>query len=178
MDQDATQKPSMVVYACNLALGRMEQEDQKFKASLDYLVRPCLKEQTQKAAKVSKGWSIQHRCLLTFDICWNKCKGEEVPQSWAGKDRSKARHHPNKAEGEPNRERGQEGSSCRGPAGCNTEEPPTLAPKMGLWYEMVKVGKDTVLICGPPAPIENKKTATQGQTKQDKSKFWRLHSNS
>lgn len=140
MDQDATQKPSMVVYACDLALGRMEQEDQKFKASLYYLVRPCLKEQTQKAAKVSKGWSIQHRCLLTFDICWNKCKGEEVPQSWAGKDRSKARHHPNKAEGEPNRERGQEGSSCRGPAGCNTEEPPTVAPKMGFWCGMVKVG--------------------------------------
>lgn len=138
--------------ACNLALGRMEQEDQESKASLDYLVRPCLKEQKQKAAKLSKRWCIQHRCLLTFYICWNKCKGEEVPQSWAGKDRSKARHHPNKAEGEPHRERGQEGSSYHVPASCSTEELPTLPPKMGLWVGMVKVGEDTVLILGPLAP--------------------------
>lgn len=34
-DQDGTQEQSMVVYACNLALGRMGKEDQEFEASLD-----------------------------------------------------------------------------------------------------------------------------------------------
>lgn len=34
-DQDGTQEQSMVVPACNLALGRMGKEDQEFEASLD-----------------------------------------------------------------------------------------------------------------------------------------------
>lgn len=34
-DQDGTQEESMVVHACNPALGRMGKEDQEFEASLD-----------------------------------------------------------------------------------------------------------------------------------------------
>jgi hypothetical protein len=33
----------MMIHGCNPALRRLRQEDYKFKASLDYIARPCLK---------------------------------------------------------------------------------------------------------------------------------------
>lgn len=36
--------PGMVAHVCNLSYLRLSQEDWKFKASMDNLVRPCLKK--------------------------------------------------------------------------------------------------------------------------------------
>lgn len=40
---------SVVVYTCNPSIQRLRQEDSKFKASLSYVVRTCLKNRSRGA---------------------------------------------------------------------------------------------------------------------------------
>jgi hypothetical protein len=56
--------PCMVVYACNPSTQRLSQEDQEYEASMGYImssrsawgyiVRPCLKKQTNKQTNTNK----------------------------------------------------------------------------------------------------------------------------
>jgi hypothetical protein len=44
IDTDLQIRNGMVVRACNPSTWKLRQEDQKFKVSLGYIVRPCLKK--------------------------------------------------------------------------------------------------------------------------------------
>jgi hypothetical protein len=58
----------VVAHICNLALGRLRQEDQEFEVSLDFIVRPCLKKKKRKLLEVARGWedckvtANEHKC--------------------------------------------------------------------------------------------------------------------
>jgi hypothetical protein len=52
-DKPTLVRPGMVVHTCNPVLGKLKQEDHKFKASLGYIVRSSLKNKETKAILVS-----------------------------------------------------------------------------------------------------------------------------
>jgi hypothetical protein len=47
-------KPGMVMHACNHSTLRLKPEDFEFEASLGYLVKSCLKKQTEKPQIIKK----------------------------------------------------------------------------------------------------------------------------
>jgi hypothetical protein len=44
----------MVVHTCNPTLGRLKQEGHKFEASLDYVLRLCLRKTTEQTVTFGK----------------------------------------------------------------------------------------------------------------------------
>jgi hypothetical protein len=52
-------KPGVRVYKCNSSTGRLKQEDQEFKTSLGYIVRPCLKKSRRQVP-------VAHTCNLRY----------------------------------------------------------------------------------------------------------------
>jgi hypothetical protein len=78
----------MVVYTIIPALSRLSQEDQKFQASLGYIVRPCLKQ--NKAERQFTHSLFLMPCLLFYtlkqhgfsrtDVC-PPCQGQSGPYS-------------------------------------------------------------------------------------------------
>lgn len=70
--------PGVVVYACNPSTQEVEAGDQVFQASLDYITRPCLKNQTDRQTdkhELDVWLSWKKACPAFSSFVQNGCGG-------------------------------------------------------------------------------------------------------
>lgn len=110
----------------------MRKEDQGFKASLDYLVRPCSPQPPPMKLKSNKvKQKMGYRTSVLISPVGRSAKEEKVPEAGAGKDRPKVTgtaHSKLKTATEKEAGKGPSTMRLQG-GGAALRSGPTVAPK-------------------------------------------------